>query len=102
MASIDRKTLKLATVAQIRSVEALLRNWDPIGLSPGISGPADEYDSYAPHIVSLVKGGCAVSELAEHLESLAVDTMGIGPSSAESRATSARVAMEIVNAIRPV
>jgi hypothetical protein len=34
-------------------VEGILRRWDPIGVRPGELAPIDEYDSYAPHIVSI-------------------------------------------------
>jgi hypothetical protein len=100
MAAPDRKGLKNAAMADIRIVEAILRRWDPIGVEPGTLGPADEYDNYAPHIVSMVNSGCKVEELASHLENLAVVTIGIGPSSASSRAHSLDFASQIVGHLR--
>jgi len=50
MAGPDRKALENAAMADIRIVESILRRWDPIGVEPGELGPADEYDSYAPHM----------------------------------------------------
>lgn len=70
MASLDHKARKNTAVAKIRLVEELLRRWDPIGVQPGAMAPADEYDSYASHIVSMVEGGCTVEELASHLGDL--------------------------------
>lgn len=100
MAAPDLKILKNAAIADIRAVEAILRRWDPIGVLPGKGGPVDEYDRYAPHIVSMVKGGCKAEELASHLEHLAVVTMGIGPSSTSSPVNSLDFAAQIVNHLR--
>lgn len=82
---------------EVRAVEGILRRWDPIGVQPGTVAPADEYDSYAPHIVSMVKGGCSVEELAAHLERL---SMGLGPGSPASRAHSHEFAVQIVGTLR--
>jgi len=102
MTAIDRKSLKDAAMAEIRGVEEVLRSWDPIGVSPSTLAPSDEYDGYAPHIVSMVKSGCTSDELAAHLERLGVETMGIGPSSAASRAHSLEFATRIINRLRPL
>ena len=101
MSAPDHKTRKNVAMADIRLVQAILRRWDPIGVEPGVAAPADEYDSYAPHIVSLVKGGCTAEELASHLEHLASETMGLGPSNSLSQAHSLRFAAEIVVTLRP-
>ena len=39
-------------------------------LAPCEFAPADEYDTYAPHIVSLVAQGCSVAHLLGHLQKL--------------------------------
>jgi hypothetical protein len=62
----------------LRAVEAVLRRWDPIDVLPGDVAPADEYDSYAPGVVSMLAGGCSVAELAIHLERIRTETMGLG------------------------
>jgi hypothetical protein len=100
MAPSNRKTLKDGAMAEIRAVEEILRRWDPIGVEPGTFAPADEYDAYAPHIVSMVHNGCTIDELAAHLERLGSDTMGIGPSSTESAAHNLRIAILVVNRLR--
>ncbi len=100
MAAPDHKILKNAAMADVRLVEAILRRWDPIGVEPGAVAPADEYDSYAPHIVSMVTGGCTAAELASHLEHLGSETMGLGPSNALSQAHSLKIAAEIVGTLR--
>lgn len=101
MASLDRKTLGNAAMAEVRFVEEILRRWDPIGVEPGAVAPADEYDSYAPHIVSMVRGGCTVENLAAHLEHLAVENMGLGPSSSSNKARNLEFATQIVGGLRP-
>jgi hypothetical protein len=85
---------------EVRRVEDIVRRWDPINAQPGVIGPPDEYDSYAPHIVSMVKAGWSVDELANHLESLAVETMGVGLSSTRSRVHSSEVASQILRSLR--
>jgi hypothetical protein len=100
MAPSSRKTLKHAAMAKIRAVEEILRRWDLIGIEPGTVAPADEYDAYARHIVSMVHNGCSIEELAAHLERLGSDTMGISPSSAERRSHNLRFAVQVVNRLR--
>ena len=63
-----------------RHVEEVLRRWDPIGVIVGTvedGCPVDEYDSYAPHFVTLLSHGCSVDELADHLESIRVESIGL-------------------------
>lgn len=76
MTDDDRKARKQATVDRVDRVAKLLRSWDPLGVRPGELAPTDEYDSYAPHIVSLVVGGCSVDQLAGHLGRLRTGTIG--------------------------
>jgi hypothetical protein len=97
MASLDHKARKNAAVAKIRLVEQVLRRWDPIGVQPGTMAPADEYDSYAPHMVSMVEGGCTVEELASHLGDLSSKTMGVG-SNIKANST---FASQIIDVLRP-
>jgi hypothetical protein len=73
MESLNRKASKDAAMQQIRTVEEILRRWDPIGVEPGIFAPPDEYDRYAPHIVSMVQNGCTIGELAAHLDHLSAE-----------------------------
>ena len=74
----ENKTNKRDASTKIRLVEGVLRRWDPVGVQPGRFAPADEYDSYAPQIVSMVEGGCSADALVQHLEHLSVETMGVG------------------------
>ena len=63
----------------------ILRRWDPRGVRPGKSAPADEYDSYAPHIVSMVAQGGSLEGLCAHLESIRLETIGVGPDPVRDR-----------------
>lgn len=89
-------------MAKVRAVEDVLRLWDPINVAPGAAAPLGEYDSYAPHLVSMVEGGCTIDDLAEHLEHLCVQVMGLGSSSAQSRSHSLKFAAQILNRLHPV
>jgi len=63
---------------KIQVVQGILRRWDPVGVKPGQFGPEDEYDSYAPQIVSMVESGCSSDALVAHLEHLSVHKIGVG------------------------
>ena len=66
----NNKALKKKIMTQIRAVQAILRRWDPMDLAPGEFAPEDEYDDYAPQIVSLVSQGVSVEQLLDHLQEL--------------------------------
>jgi hypothetical protein len=70
----DSKGRKRQAMAKVALVQQVLREWDPIPGSPG-----DEYDSYAPHIVTMVASGCTVADLAWHLRKLRTQSMGVSP-----------------------
>ena len=97
MSSPEQKMRKNAAKVQIRLVEEILRRWYPIGVEPGTMAPADEYDSYAPHIVSMVESGCTVAELSAHLEDLSTTTIGVG----SNPKASASFAAQIIEVLRP-
>jgi hypothetical protein len=68
----NNKTRKKEIMVQIRAVQEILRRWDPMDLAPGEFAPKDEYDDYAPHIVSLVSQGISVEHLLNHLQKLRI------------------------------
>jgi hypothetical protein len=92
----QRKERKRDAMNHVSMVQGILRRWDPIGVSPGKFGPADEYDSYAPHIVSMVAQGCSTEELSRHLEVIRVETIGVEANPDRNR----EIACEILKAIR--
>lgn len=94
--SVDNKSRKNDAMRQVRIVEAILRRWNPIGLEPGEDWPADEYDRYAPPIVTLVAAGCSIDDLARHLAAVSTDSIGRA-SAPEDEIDFAR---EIITALR--
>ncbi len=70
MSSDNNKMRKKEAMSRVQVVKAILRRWDPMDLAPGEFAPSDEYDSYAPHIVSLVSQGCSVEQLLGHFQKL--------------------------------
>jgi len=65
MSDIDRRR---SVQAEIRAAAAILRrDWDPIGHGRMEDLPADEYDSYAPRIVSLIEAGEDDQAIAAYL-----------------------------------
>ncbi len=96
MSSRQKKMRKQQVMSKIRAVEEILRRWDPIGVFPGDFAPADEYDDYAPHIVSLVAQGTSIEQLAEHLENLRTQTIGVEANRDHDRT----IAKEIIRTLR--
>jgi hypothetical protein len=60
------------------AADVLRRDWDPIGggLVPGL--PADEYDLYAPHVVSMLENGDTDRAIASYLKQLEDQTIECG------------------------
>ena len=54
----------------------LWEDWDPIGVRE-MGGPSDEYQSYVPKVVALIASGASETELADHLDAIASDHIGI-------------------------
>ena len=76
-------------------VEAALRRWDPIGVMPGpgsADGPLDEYDAYAPGIVSLLRGGANADALEEYLTEVRTQRMGLPRALGADRAVASEIA----------
>ena len=93
----ENKNNEHEAVSRLRTVEGVLRRWDPVGVQPGRFAPADEYDRYAPQIVSMVESGCSADALVAHLEQLAVETLAVG----SNLRASAKFAAEILRTLRP-
>ncbi len=58
--------------------DLLMREWDPIGISdePEATG---EYDRYLDVVADRLRRGVTAAELADHLERLRTDEMGLDP-----------------------
>jgi len=97
MTTHDNKTNKRDPAARISLVQGVLRRWDPVGVQPGRFAPAEEYDNYAPQIVSMVEEGCSADALVAHLEHLSVNTMGVD----SNLRASTKFAAEILRTLCP-
>ena len=78
---MSRETWK-PTFEAVRRI--LWLDWDPIGVNDH-PGAIDEYDSYAPTIVSLLARGCSAEELDLHLSHIETYSMGLSQKPAASR-----------------
>ena len=58
--------------------QLLYWRWDPIGIAGAFPAAADEYDSYAPQIVSALRQGASSGEIAQLLIRIERDSMGFG------------------------
>lgn len=96
MTDSDKKKRKREAMKRIRAVEAILRRWDPILVKPGEFAPADEYDDYAPHIVSMVAQGCSLEDLTRHLGHVRTRIIGVEEGPEQDR----EAAVEILRALR--
>lgn len=94
MSSTVRKLRKRQAMADVQLVCDELRTWDPIGV--GTSLPPDEFDAYAPHIVSLVSDGATEFRIANHLSELQTGQFGV----AATPAVNIQVARRILTALR--
>lgn len=65
------------------------KEWDPIGLADSPC-PRDEYDAYLLQVVSRLQQGKTVDQVADYLGQIASEHMGLGTSTAASRAASER------------
>ena len=68
--------------ADFEKVRAFLREWDAIGVyqpteSEDDDWPPDEYDSYIPNILSLLRSGHDADRIASHLELARTQEMGL-------------------------
>src|SRR4051812_29560261 len=67
-----------AISGELQAVSRSLREiWDPIGLGDIRDLPSDEYDSYAPVVLSLIQTGASDREVAKYLAKVEAQTMGL-------------------------
>jgi hypothetical protein len=73
-------TAKKQAISELNHIKKVLQRWDPIGVMPGPKeddGPIDEYDSYAPGIHTILRGGATVDQVAQHLQHIRTLSMGL-------------------------
>lgn len=62
----------------------LLKEWDPIGIADEPAAQ-DEYDTYAPLIVSMLRAGARGDAVARHLLSIEREQMGLPGNESRAR-----------------
>ncbi len=78
--------------AMLQELNALLNEWDPIGVVEDLRErglPLDEYESYAPGILRMLEQGARDDEIAAHMQFLVSEWMGLS-TTAESQLPMAR------------
>lgn len=84
------KDAKKQALADIAYVQSILRIWDPIGVLPDPGddqGPMDEYDSYAPQLVTLLREGATVNKIQDRLSEIRTKSMGLAAYPEKDRPT---------------
>ena len=66
----------------------LMQHWDPIGIRD-VEECYDEYDSYIPSILSLMDSGAQIDELAQFLDQVVSEQMGLESNLAHSKSVAA-------------
>jgi len=89
-----RAIVKRTERSEIDHIQRVLREWDPIGVQPGQaddSAPLDEYDSYAPEILSRLRGGASSEAIFELLTEIRVKSLELPACPEKDRAISAKL-----------
>jgi hypothetical protein len=89
MRSAVQKLRQRQAKQRIAIVGQILREWDPLAIAD--IAPPDEYDNYAPPIVSLVSNGANAWQLAHHLSGLQAETFGVASTPAVNLAVAERI-----------
>ena len=66
--------------------EVLHYLWDPIGVR-GVPEARDEYRTYTPQVFSLLKNSASAEKVAQYLNTVATDRMGLQGNLANDRET---------------
>jgi hypothetical protein len=77
MSRDNRRNLKRSEAALLSAVRfVLFEHWDPIGVR-GIPAAADEYDTYAQRIVSMLMANSTVEEMRQYLTVVEQEQMAL-------------------------
>lgn len=82
----------IAEIATLREIG--WRDWDPIGLADS-DCPRDEYDGYLLQVVSRLRRGQSVADVAAYLVGVEAEEMGLGPVEARSAARAETTVLRI-------
>jgi len=75
--------------------ELLMAEWDPIGVADAPEA-YDEYDSYLEPLLVLLRGGADAAEIAEYLDRVEIEQMGLGEQAEQLSDQLLEVGMRIV------
>lgn len=70
-------------------LNALLYEWDPIGIGP--DGPRDEYECRVGPLLTMLQSGATQDEIASYLETELVEHFGLEPDRESVAAAASRV-----------
>ena len=70
-------------------LNALLYEWDPIGVGP--NGPRDEYECLVGPLLTLLQSGATQGEIASYLETELVEHFGLEPNRDSIVAAASRI-----------
>jgi hypothetical protein len=70
--------------------ETLYYVWDPIGVC-GAASVRDEYDAYVPRVYALLEADATVEQIANHLDKIMTDNMGLGSNLGHNLVTAQRL-----------
>jgi len=86
--------MKKTERSELDHIRRVLREWDPIGVQPGQAddfAPLDEYDSYAPGILSRLRGGASSESILELLTEIRVKSLELPACPETDRLISAKL-----------
>ncbi|HZM99153.1 MAG TPA: hypothetical protein VFB70_07155 [Pyrinomonadaceae bacterium] len=78
-----------AVKAAFSELNALLCEWDPIGVGP--DGPRDEYECLVGPLLMMLQSGATQDEIASYLEIELVEHFGLEPNRESMASTVSRV-----------
>ncbi len=84
------------SMQRIAAVARVLRDWDPLGVRPGVEASEDEYDGYAPSLTQQALAGAGVEALAASLRELREQMLG-DPLDHDERSIAARIIAAAAN-----
>jgi len=96
IAEMGKKQLKKQAMEELQHVQEVLQRWDPIHVIEDLKEagrPPDEYDSYAPTILTMLRNGCDEKQLERHLAAIESANMGLEPSQEKDQ----QIAAELVH-----
>lgn len=93
MQHLVRKLRKRQALERVATVARLLREWDPLAIAD--IAPKDEYNTYAPPVVSLVAQGANAWRVAQYLSEVQREHMGVPDTPAKNLVFAERIVQSL-------